>query len=84
MAQHDPKCGRCAAVLRAIDEWGDLNGYPPTLTEIGGMTGITSSSMVVYHVDELVARGHLRKTPGIARATTITEAGRAAVRQGAA
>lgn len=84
MTQHDPTCGRCAAVLRAIDEWGELNGYPPTLSEIGSMTGISSNSMIVYHVDELVARGHLRKTPSVARATTITDAGRAAVRQGVA
>lgn len=80
MTQHDEGCGRCGSVLRVIDEWTDLNGYPPTLNEIGRITGISSSSMVVYHVDALVARGHLRKTPGVARATTITGEGRAAVR----
>lgn len=79
-AKHDEACGRCASVLRVIDEWTDLNGYPPTLNEIGALAGISSSSMVVYHVDELVARGHLRKTPSVARATTITDEGRTAVR----
>lgn len=78
--KHDERCGRCASVLRVIDEWTELNGYPPTLSEIGSITGISSSSMVVYHIDELVARGHLRKTPGVARATTITDEGRTAVR----
>lgn len=80
MPSHRNPCGRCEDVLRVIDEWSDLNGYPPTLAEVGNLTGITSASMVVYHADELVERGYLRKTPGIARATTITDEGRAAAR----
>lgn len=73
--EHADPCARCEAILACIAGGTERNGYAPAIAEIMAATGITSSSMVVYHVDALVERGHLRKAPGIARGTTITREG---------
>ena len=82
--EHADPCERCEAILACVATGTDRNGYAPAIAEIMTATGIPSSSMVVYHVDALVERGHLRKAPGIARGTTITREGVKAARAAAA
>jgi SOS-response transcriptional repressor LexA len=58
---------READVLAAVMEAIRLTGRPPTVREIAGMTGISSTSVVSSCVDHLEAAGRVRRTPELAR-----------------
>lgn len=68
-----PLAPRQAALLDAIRTWHANAGIPPTLAELGRMTGITSNSVVAHHLDVLEGRGLIRRQEGIARSIVLVE-----------
>jgi repressor LexA len=50
---------RQQAVLEFVERHIRENGYPPTLREIGGEVGISSTSVVDYNLDVLQKKGFL-------------------------
>jgi len=58
-----------------IAEYVRENGYAPTLEEIGEHFGLSSPATVYKHVQQLVAKGYLRKTRHQGRGIEIVESG---------
>lgn len=67
-------------ILGFIREFGECNGYAPSLREIGGAVGLTSTSAVSYQLSVLQDRGCLRRVPGGPRTVEIVLPGRPAAR----
>jgi DNA-binding Lrp family transcriptional regulator len=54
-------------ILAFLQEYQSENKYPPSIREIGESTGITSTSVVNYYLDQLEKKGLIereRKAPG--------------------
>lgn len=66
------------AVLRFIAEHVTEHGYPPTLVEICDALGIVSRSTnaAAQHIDALVRKGLVKRTPMTSRGLAITAAGK--------
>lgn len=58
-------------ILEFIQEYLDDNGYPPTVRDIGGAVGLTSSSTVHAHLANLEKAGAIRRDPTKPRALEI-------------
>lgn len=65
--------------LQAIADYFAANGYAPTIRELCELMGISSTSLMNYHLNKLVDRGLLTRQKSIARAMTITDAGKRAL-----
>ena len=61
------------AVLDFVQDWTEENGHSPSYREIMEGLGLTSVSAVAEHIDNLVSKGALRKTPGEARSLEILD-----------
>lgn len=61
------------AVLNFIQEFTGENGTSPTYREIMEGLGLTSVSAVAEHIDNLVSKGALLKTPGEARSLEVLD-----------
>ena len=61
------------AVLNFLEAFTEENGYSPSYREI--MTGLNLSSVsaVAEHIDNLVAKGVLKKVPGAARSLEVLD-----------
>ena len=59
------------AVLNYIQDFTDENGCSPSYREIMAGLNLTSVSAVAEHIDNLVAKGALKKVPGAARSLEI-------------
>lgn len=46
-------------IRKSIIEYIEKYGYPPTVRDIGEMTGIKSTSNVKHHLDQMIADGIL-------------------------
>jgi repressor LexA len=68
-----PLTGRQAAIVDAVTVHIRDHGYPPTVREIGTAIGMRSTSGVAWHLERLVARGHLVRTEGKARTLALPE-----------
>ena len=68
---------RMHAVVGAIARHAGEHGYPPSLREVQVETGFSSLSVVNYALDWCEEAGLLVRVRAIARAVTLTEAGRA-------
>lgn len=68
--------GRHALVLEFIRDFVARNPYPPTIREIGAGCGISSTSVVDYHLSLLEAEGYLTRIPSVARGIALTGRGR--------
>jgi repressor LexA len=62
---------RQQAILDCVNEHCDRNGYPPTVREIGQAVGLTSSSTVHAHLNNLERLGLLRRDPTKPRALNL-------------
>lgn len=60
-------------ILRFIQEFRDNTGYPPTLREIGGKFGISSTFGVKRHLDALVKKGFLTQESNTSRGLSIVK-----------
>lgn len=58
-------------VLLALMAYTRKHGYPPTRRELGDLAGLSSTSVVSYHLEKLEARGLIRWTRGVARGISI-------------
>lgn len=63
-------------IIRFIDGYHKRKGYPPTYREITEGLGISSVSVVAFHLDNLMARGFVTRSLSTARTLLITDAGR--------
>ena len=72
-----PREERMRAVVGAIARHRVEQGYPPTLRDVQDETGFSSLSVVNFWLNRCEEAGLLVRTRGIARAVTLTEAGRA-------
>ena len=60
-------------ILNFIQQYLDINGYPPTLREIGKKFDISSTFGVKRHLDALVKKGYLNVESNQSRALTIVD-----------
>jgi repressor LexA len=51
-------------ILEVIHASNRQRGYPPTVREIGALTGLSSTSSVAHHLRALESRGLLRRSRG--------------------
>lgn len=63
-----------------IKRYSDLNGYPPTVRDIGKAVGLASSSTVHAHLANLEKIGLLRRDPTKPRAIELRDRAAAGVR----
>ena len=56
-----------------IKDFTEKNNYSPTYREIMAGMGLKSVSAVAEHVDNLVEKGVIIKSPGAARSLTVVE-----------
>lgn len=61
------------AVLDFIRDFTEENGHSPSYREICEGIGLSSVSAVAEHIDNLVAKGALLKTPGEARSLEVLD-----------
>jgi len=61
------------AVLNFIAEFTEENGVSPSYREICEGLGLSSVSAVAEHIDNLVSKGALLKTPGEARSLEVLD-----------
>ncbi|MBQ2637839.1 hypothetical protein IJH66_02150 [Candidatus Saccharibacteria bacterium] len=60
-------------ILDFISEFTKENDYSPSYREIMKGLGLSSVSAVAEHIDNLVAKGALKKTPGAARSLEVID-----------
>jgi len=63
-----------------IKRYSDLNGYPPTVRDIGKAVGLASSSTVHAHLANLEKLGLLRRDPTKPRALELLDRAAAGIR----
>ena len=61
------------AVLNFLQDFVEENGYTPSYREIMAGLELSSVSAVAEHIDNLVAKGVLKKNPGAARSLEILD-----------
>ena len=62
-------------ILDFVSTYSELNGFSPSVREIGAAVGLRSTSGVLSYIKELVEDGSMRKVPAKSRAIDTTEAG---------
>ena len=60
-------------ILDYVNKHVDDNGYAPTLKEIGAWFGLSSPATVYNHIELLVQKGYLRKTPHQGRGIELVD-----------
>jgi len=65
--------GTTAAILRAIRAFWKDQGYGPSYRDIMRATGVSSTSVVSYHILRLERAGALRRTAGVARSYRVID-----------
>lgn len=60
-------------LLAFLEEFTVENGYSPSYREIMSGLNLSSVSAVAEHIDNLIEKGVLKKTPGIARSLEILD-----------
>jgi len=62
-------------IVQYIVEYHREHGYAPTFREIQDDIGISSLSLVHFHLDHLRMMGHVSFLPGSARTLLVTRSG---------
>lgn len=60
-------------ILDFISDFTTARGFSPSYREIMSGLGLSSVSAVAEHIDNLVAKGALKKSPGTARSLEIID-----------
>ena len=60
-------------ILHFLQDFQNENGYPPSIREIGEQTGISSTSVVNYYLDQLEKLGYIKRDRHISRGVVATE-----------
>ncbi len=58
-------------ILEVLQRFQDQNGYPPSIREICDDTGITSTSVVNYYLDQLKEMGYIERDRRISRGVRL-------------
>ncbi|OQX65660.1 MAG: repressor LexA [Anaerolinea sp. 4484_236] len=61
-------------ILAFLKEYQSREGYPPTIREIGEQTGISSTSVVNYYLDQLEKKGLIERQRKISRGVKLSGA----------
>ena len=64
-------------VLDFVAAFTAMSGYPPTVRQIGGAVGLSSSSSVHAHLVALKRKGYLKAEPGQVRTWRVALSGSA-------
>jgi repressor LexA len=64
---------RQKTILKFMSSYIELNGYPPTIREIGNASDIKSTSVVNYNLNKLVAAGYLQRSGKVSRGLRMVE-----------
>jgi repressor LexA len=59
-------------ILELLEKYQD-KGYPPSIREIGEQTGVTSTSVVNYYLEQLENWGYIERDRHISRGLRVTE-----------
>lgn len=62
---------RARSIFEAVCAGIRAQGYPPSVREIAAAVGLSSSSTVKYHLDNLVSQGFLVRAAGRSRALEV-------------
>lgn len=62
-----------ALIIDFINTYTPIHGESPTYREIMTALGLSSVSAVAEHIDNLVAKGALKKVPGAARSLEVID-----------
>ena len=65
--------GKQRAILDFVETFRRRHGYPPTFREIASALGISSTSVVSYHLRILEEKGLLERAPGLSRGLRLAE-----------
>ena len=71
---------RQRAILRFVVDHVARHDFPPVIREIQGALGISSTSVVTYHLGVLQDLGLIRRTPHVSRSIVVLPAGHEALR----
>jgi len=58
-------------IMGLLQEYSEKEGYPPSIREIGERTGITSTSVVNYYLEQLEKWGYIERDRRISRGLRI-------------
>jgi len=61
-------------ILEFLTEYVNENGYPPSIREIGGAAGISSTSVVSYNLERLEERGYISRDREVSRGLKLATA----------
>ena len=62
-----------ALIIEFINDYTSTRGVSPTYREIMTALGLSSVSAVAEHINNLVAKGALKKVPGAARSLEVID-----------
>ncbi len=68
------KANRQRKIYEFLQEYMAMNGYPPTVREIGKAVGIKSTSLVSYYLKSLDQKGLIDREPSVSRGIRLAEA----------
>jgi repressor LexA len=54
-------------VLKVIEDYQNSNGFPPSIRDIQDMGKFSSTSVVNYYLEQLVAMGHIKRSGRVSR-----------------
>jgi repressor LexA len=60
-------------ILAFIEQYGEENGYPPTIREIGKAVGISSTSVVKYNLERLKEKGCIDRSKEVSRGLRLVK-----------
>lgn len=60
-------------ILDFLDEYQRQSGFPPSIREIGDHTGISSTSVVNYYLDQLQKMGYIERQSHISRGIRLVK-----------
>jgi repressor LexA len=60
-------------ILKYMESYLDMHGFPPTIREIGEATGIASTSVVNYNLNKLVSAGYLTRSSRMSRGIRLVK-----------
>jgi repressor LexA len=69
----DPLSSRQESILNFIKAEIQKRGYPPAVREIGAAVGLSSSSTVHAHLNQLESKGYIRRDPTKPRAIEVVD-----------
>ena len=58
-------------IMSLLQEYAENEGYPPSIREIGERTGITSTSVVNYYLEQLEKWGYIERDRRISRGLRV-------------